>query len=65
MNPLETPAEQQRKAILAGLIAGLGTLTTALVEMPLTWAEGATVALSAIVAYAGVFGVRNVPPTGQ
>lgn len=63
MNPLETPVGQQRKAILAGLIAGLGTLTTALVEMPLTWAEVATVALAAVVAYAGVFGVGNNPPS--
>lgn len=65
MNPLDVPANQQRKAILAALIAGLGSLGTALAEMPLTAAEGVAVALAAVVAYAGVFEIRNAPPTGQ
>jgi len=57
------PVSEQKKAILAALIAGLGTLGTALVEMPLTAAEAVSVALAAVVAYAGVYNVGNAPPS--
>lgn len=57
------PVDQQRKAILSALIAGLGALGAALAQMPLTWAEGVATVLAAVVAYAGVYNITNAPPT--
>lgn len=65
MNPLDVPISQQRKAILAALIAGLGSLTVALVDMPFTPAEIASTLSAAVVAYAGVFGVGNGSPPSR
>jgi hypothetical protein len=50
---------KQRKAILSGIIAGVGTLTTALTDASVIAGEWAGAALATLVAYGAVYGVRN------
>jgi hypothetical protein len=65
VNPLRTPAGQQAKAILAGLIALLSALVPVL-DDGVTSAELLGVVVAGLVAYGGVFGVSNGhPPTGD
>lgn len=60
--PTSTPVREQVKAILSGVITGLGTLATALADGAVTPLEWTFVALSAVTAYGTVYGVRQ--PTG-
>lgn len=64
-NPLDVPISQQRKAILSAVLAGLGSLTVALVDMPLTPVEVVVTISAAVAAYAGVFGVGNGNPPSR
>lgn len=47
------------KAIVAAVIAGLGTLVTALTDETVTASEWATIALATVVALGAVFGIPN------
>lgn len=49
----------QRKAVMSGAIAGLGTLVTALVDNAVTLAEAAVVLFAVASAYGAVYGIRN------
>ena len=57
---------QFAKAVYAFVIAGLGALATPLVADAgfgdLTTGQWVTVALAALVAGGGVYGIRNAPP---
>lgn len=54
---------QSAKAIFAGLIAGLGSLSAVLVDeaniSDLTDGQWVVVVLSTLVAFGGVYGIRN------
>lgn len=50
---------EQAKAIVGAGIAGLTALGTALADGQVTQLEWTGVALAALLAYGGVFGVRN------
>lgn len=52
-------AREQVKAILSGVLAGLGTLSTALVDGAVTPAEWTAVAIATVAAYALVYRVPN------
>lgn len=54
-----TPLEQQRKAIVAGLIAGIGAAGFAAAHMPFTVVDWLAIAGAALVAYQGVFWTPN------
>jgi hypothetical protein len=58
VNPLRTPAGQQAKAILAGLIALLSALVPVL-DDGVTSAELLGVAMAGLVAYGAVFELPN------
>jgi hypothetical protein len=64
MGPLINKAA---KAILAAVIAGLGSLATVMVGdaefADLTTGQWVTITLAVIVAFGGVYGVRNSPAT--
>jgi hypothetical protein len=49
------------KAIIATLVAALGALATALTDDVVTGSEWVTVALAAVVAAGGVYGIANRP----
>lgn len=57
---------QSAKAIFAGLVAGLGSLSAALVADKslgdLTDGQWIVVVLAALVAFGGVYGIRNTSP---
>jgi hypothetical protein len=58
VNPLRTPAGQQAKALLAGLIALLSALVPVLVD-GVTGAELLGVVVAGLVAYGAVFELPN------
>lgn len=60
MNPLNYTPAQLAKAFLAFFLAGAGALVTALPD-GLTGQEIVTIVVTAVVAFAGVFGITNQP----
>jgi hypothetical protein len=59
-------AAQAAKAIYAGIVAGLGALAAVLVGdvglSDVTAGQWVTVALAALIAFGGVYGIRNAEP---
>lgn len=54
-----TKIREQVKAIVAGLVAGVGALGTALADSSVTAQEWTTVAVAALVAYQGVYWLKQ------
>lgn len=50
---------EQIKALVGGLVAGLGALVTALADASVAAQEWAVIGLAAVTAYGAVFGVRQ------
>jgi hypothetical protein len=55
------PLREQVKAVLSGVVAGLGTLGTALADGAVSPAEWVAVALAAVLAYGVVYRVGQEP----
>lgn len=49
------------KAVLAGVIAGVGSVVTALGDNVISGQEWATAILATLVAFAAVYGISNTP----
>ena len=57
-NPVTTPAREQAKAILGGILAAL-SFAVPVVDDGLLLSEGLGIVLAGLTAYGIVFGVRN------
>lgn len=64
-NPLSTPVQEQVKAVVGALLAGLTALGTALADGQVTSVEGVGIAVAVLATYATVFGVTNQSPEPQ
>lgn len=53
------------KAAVGAAIAGLTVLVQAMDDNTITWGEGIGAVVAALVAFGGVWAVRNKPKTGQ
>jgi hypothetical protein len=59
VNPLTVPAAQQRKAIVAAIVAGVGAAVAALSAGGNWWQAVLAAVAPAAVAYLGTFGATN------
>lgn len=65
VQPLVLDLAKAAKAVMAGVVAGVGGVAVGYVDGLLTVGEGWTAAAAAVTAAATVYGVRNAtPPPG-
>lgn len=60
-NPLNTPVQEQVKAVLGATLAGLTALGTALADGQVSSVEVVGIAVAVLATYGTVFGVSNAP----
>jgi len=61
-NPLTTPVQEQIKAVLGAVLAGLTALGTSLADGVVTSVELVGIAIAVLATYGAVFGVSNAEP---